>query len=293
MLITETELKLLIQNYLLEDKAQEKSKLFTGEYYESKDKKLKGMTLLHKEYQFSYFLLQPGTKINGVQGFKKVSMPKKGSKSFNWSSELDEYKDYSQTKFFEHIKAGRIATGTSGNFQEQENYSQLADKADAVETFFYDFGYDTVASFAGALELVPIPGIQQAAMALSKGMSAASFVSACRKGEMVSALFATIGLIPVLGGAAGTALKQAEKARKAGVLPSQALKGLKEVFKKFMESEFKYTITSTIDKILHHADIDGTGASAGITSATIMPKMQSAAKSYIKKIEEELEKAKA
>ena len=199
MLLTESELKLLIKEYLLENKIPEKGKkMYDSVYYQSKDGKATGMTLVYQKAGVAYFLLPKDSKLNGANSFRTVNMPSKGESHLNWSADLDDYSDYNQTTFFKHIKMKRVVAGT--DFKKQEGYSEYP-----VEEFFYNFGYDAIASFAGALELLPIPGIQQAATLISKGMSSAAFVSAIRQNEFVSASFALIGMLPVVGGSVGSA----------------------------------------------------------------------------------------
>tara|TARA_R110002126_G_scaffold9106_1_gene41605 strand:- start:1453 stop:2298 length:846 start_codon:yes stop_codon:yes gene_type:complete len=271
MLLTESQIKSLVRK-MLEDKVPKIGKeMFDGDFYKSKDDKIKGLTMIWHKSQFAYFLLPKGSKLSGAASFKITSIPKQGEKNLNWSADLDNYKDYSQTKFFKHIKAGRIVSGTS--FIKQKDSFDTS-----TEDFFYNFGFDAANVFIGLFELLPIPGIQQAATVLSKGISTATFLAAVRKDEYVTALFAVMGMVPAVGGAMGTSLKLLAKYKSAKILPGSVLRKCAAAMLKFLDSDIQYTVTSIVDGLLQGTDI---------SSEMVIPKMHRAARHYAKLLNEE------
>ena len=276
MLITENDIRDLIRRQLIEKKIPEKGKkMFDGDFYESKDGKVKGMTLMYEKGGVAYFLLPKDTKLNNANTFKTTPYPKQGETWHNWSAALDEYSDYSQVNFFKHIKAKRIVTGT--DYQKQPDYAKTP-----VEEFFYNFGFDALNAFVALFELLPIPGVQQAATVFSKGISSASFVAAVRQQEYVTAVFAVAGMVPAIGGALGASMKLLDKYKSAKLLPGSVLRKCAEALLKFLDSDIHYSITLALDKLLKDTEHN---------SEDVFPKLQRAAKHYAKILNEEADKA--
>jgi hypothetical protein len=196
MLVTESQLKQIIKKVLLEDKKpKQDTKMFDGKSYSSKaEDGNKSMTLMYDDGYNAYFLLTKGKK-NKDPKFKVIKPTGKYQKELAWTSDLDEYSDYTSRKFYEHAKEERIVYTPRGLSDVKEEIVTKGVSASEIA----DLAYDTIVDGGAA-----VAGIFPATMTAASGVHMTQAVKKLAQGKFVDSAISALSAIPLTSSGVAT-----------------------------------------------------------------------------------------